>query len=234
MKENFRQLSQSQYLAGRYRQFGKTNPETMEVDFWKAMVCYSCDAYYVRQIFNDLPQFDELAKLNRQPVWCNNRVGQTVTELPDGRIVKIAGEHEDYYDPDFCIYNDVIVDRQDGSFKILGYPKDIFPPTDFHTATLVENYIYIIGSLGYQHDRVYYETPVYRLHCDTFVIEAVETTGDNPGWISEHQAYYRSPSEIAISSGNICAKVKGVVNIIENSEEYILDLINKSWSRTNA
>jgi hypothetical protein len=228
MKENFLQLSQAQYLAGRYRQFGKTNPEIMEVDFWKAMVCYGCDAYYARQIF------DDLAKLNRQPVWCNSRMGQTITELPDGRIVKIAGEYEDYYDPDFCIYNDVIVYRQDGSFKIFGYPQDIFPPTDFHTATLVENCIYIIGNLGYRHERICHETPVYRLHCDTFTIEEVETTGANPGWISRHQAYYRSPSEIAIFGGNIYARVKGVVNIIENSEEYTLDLINKSWSRTSA
>ncbi|WP_310484021.1 hypothetical protein [Chamaesiphon sp. VAR_48_metabat_403] len=234
MKENFLQLSQEQYLAGRYRQFGKTNPEIMEVDFWNAMVSSGCDAYSASQIFDDLPQFDDLDKLNCQPVWCNKRMGQTVTELPDGRIVKIAGEHEDYYDPDFCIYNDVIVYQQNGSFKIFGYPKDIFPPTDFHTATLVEYYIYIIGSIGYQHERVYYETPVYRLHCDTFIIEEVETTGDNPGWISRHQAYYRSPKEISISGGDIYARVKGIEKTIENSEEYTLDLINKSWSKTSA
>jgi hypothetical protein len=234
MKENFRQLSPAQYLAGRSRQFGKTNPEIMEVDFWKAMIRCGCAAYYARQLFDDLPQFDELAKLNRQPVWCNQRMGQTVTELPDGRIVKIAGEHEDDYDPDFCIYNDVIVYQQDGSFKILGYPQDVFPPTDFHTATLVENYIYIIGSIGYKHERICHETPVYRLHCDTLVIEEVETTGDNPGWISRHQADRRSPSEISISGGDIYVRIKGVEKTIKNSEEYILDLINKSWSRTSA
>jgi len=26
-------------------------------------------------------------------------------QLPDGRLVSVGGEHEDYYDPDFCIYN---------------------------------------------------------------------------------------------------------------------------------
>jgi hypothetical protein len=228
------QLSQEQYLSGRYRQFGKTNPEIMEVDFWKAMVRYDCDAYYASQIFNDLPEFDALSRLNHQPVWCNQRMGQTVTELPDGRIVKIAGEHEDYYDPDFCIYNDVIVYQQDGSFQIFGYPKDIFPPTDFHTATLVENYIYIIGSIGYKHERIYHETPVYRLHCDTFIIEEVETTGDNPGWISRHQADYQSPNQISISGGDIYVKIKGVEKAIKNSVAYTLDLINKSWSITSA
>jgi hypothetical protein len=228
------QLSQEQYLLGRYRQFGKTNPEIMEVDFWKTMVCYGYDAYYARQIFDDLPKFDNRSRLNRQPVWCNQRMGQTVTELPDGRIVQIAGEHEDYYDPDFCIYNDVIVSQQDGSFKILGYPKHIFPPTDFHTATLVENSIYIIGSTGYQGERVYYETPVYRLDCDTFIIEEVETTGDNPDWISHHQVDLQSPNQISISGGNIFGRVNGVEKMMKNSAAYTLNLTNKIWSKTSA
>jgi len=57
--------------------------------------------------------------------------------LPDGREVLIAGEHEDYYDPDFFIYNDVVVRAPDGKFAIYGYSKEAFPPTDFHTATLL-------------------------------------------------------------------------------------------------
>lgn len=40
------------------------------------------------------------------PVWCFNRFGATRTKLPDGRTVCIGGEHEDFYDPDFYIYND--------------------------------------------------------------------------------------------------------------------------------
>ena len=31
----------------------------------------------------------------RRPIWCSVRMGQTRTELPDGTMVKIAGEHED-------------------------------------------------------------------------------------------------------------------------------------------
>ena len=33
------------------------------------------------------------------------RLGGTRTELSDGRVIWIGGEHEDGYDPDFCIYN---------------------------------------------------------------------------------------------------------------------------------
>ena len=47
--------------------------------------------------------------LPEQPFWSWQRFGRTSTALPDGRVIHIAGEHEDFYDPDFCIYNDVMV-----------------------------------------------------------------------------------------------------------------------------
>jgi hypothetical protein len=43
------------------------------------------------------------------PVFCFRRFGRTETKLPNGRIVYIGGEHEDIYDPDLNIYNDVVV-----------------------------------------------------------------------------------------------------------------------------
>src|SRR6185312_15079372 len=101
-------------------------------------------------------------------------------------VVQVAGEHEDFYDEDFCIYNDVFVHSRDGGIRIFGYPESVFPPTDFHTATLIGEYIYLIGSLGYSGHRRYGTTPVYRLHTGTFKIEPLETTGAAPGWLYEH------------------------------------------------
>ena len=43
------------------------------------------------------------------PRWSFDRFGQSVTELPDGRIYYLGGEHEDFYMPDFQIYNDLVV-----------------------------------------------------------------------------------------------------------------------------
>lgn len=57
----------------------------------------------------------------------------------------------------------MVVYKDNGDFKILSCPKNIFPPTDFHTATLVGEYIYIIGNLGYIEQRINQETPVYKL-----------------------------------------------------------------------
>ena len=221
------QVSREQYLAGQYRRFGKANPEVMEIDFWKAMIRCGESAYYAQNTFADTDNVDE-------PVWCYERFGRTITELLDGRIVEIAGEHEDYYDPNFCIYNDVVVYQGDGTFKIFGYPKDVFPPTDFHTATRVGNYIYIIGNVGYQNERIYDETPVYRLHCDTFNIEKIATTGDKPRWISRHKAHYKEPAKICVSGGEVFVTMNDKVEYVENLVDYTLDLENLSWSRIDA
>jgi hypothetical protein len=87
------------------------------------------------------------------PIWTFERYGATRTELSDGRIICIGGEHEDYYDPDFHIYNDVVVFGPEDKIEIYDYPKEIFPPTDFHTANPVGDKIIVIACLGNVEDR---------------------------------------------------------------------------------
>ena len=70
-------------------------------------------------------------------MWCANRFGQSLTRLPVGRAIQFGGEHEDSYDQDFCIYSDVFVHHPDVRVDVYGYPDDVFPPTDFHTATMI-------------------------------------------------------------------------------------------------
>mmetsp|Transcript_31216 Transcript_31216/g.28392 ORF Transcript_31216/g.28392 Transcript_31216/m.28392 type:complete len:84 (+) Transcript_31216:264-515(+) len=82
----------------------------------------------------------------------------TELELEDGKKLYISGEHEDSYDPDFLIYNDVIIQDKEGNITIYGYPKDVFPPTDFHTATRIGDDVYIIGNMGYMQERKFNET----------------------------------------------------------------------------
>lgn len=114
--------------------------------------------------------------------WTNHRFGQSTTVLPDGRSVAIAGEHEDYYDPDFFIYNDVLVTGPDGSIEIYGYDQGAFPATDFQSATLVGEHIYLIGSLGYVDARGA-RAQVLRLDTRTLVMEGLAAGGEDPGWI---------------------------------------------------
>lgn len=218
-------LSADVYRRNRHRIFGKRNPERMNNDFWDLMVRTRMSAYAGASNFDD-------GGCDRGAVWCFERFGQSITQLPDGRYVEIAGEHEDHYDPDFCIYNDVVVHQGDGSFDILGYPEEVFPPTDFHSATLVVPYIYIIGNLGYPPQRRPGETPVYRLHLETWAIERVPCKGDVPGWIHRHKASLTGDKILTIRGGLI--EDGTAEKFVENSNEFELDLHTFTWTRTTS
>ena len=165
------------------------------------------------------------------PDWCFDRFGMSSTTLPDGSIVSIAGEHEDFYDPDFCIYNDVIVHRLDGSVEIYGYPSDVFPPTDSHTATLVGDKIILIGSLGYDGTRRFGHTPVYQIDVGSFRVDAVPTTGDWPGWVFKHSArLLPSGGQIEVTGGQFLHQ--DGKTIIKNASTFVLDLTTRAWHRS--
>jgi ankyrin repeat protein len=224
--EEYRLVSSDDFRHGRYRRFGRTNPELTNDPFWLAMIRSGANAWSATQNFtNSVSEPDK-------PVWCADRFGQSLTALADGRIVEIGGEHEDWYDPDFSIYNDVFVHDGSGSIKIYSYPKKVFPPTDFHTATQVGEYIYIIGSLGYADTRSYGTTPVFRLNLDDFRMETVNTSGEMPGWIYDHRASLVAGSRIHVTGGKVCSLVDGEERHIANSNEYVLDLRNMTWSST--
>lgn len=135
--------SRQQYEDGRRRRFGASNPQRMDIPFWRAMLRCGWSAASARMLFDGV----EGRREERDPVWCYRRFGKSITRLPDGRTLEIGGEHEDFYDPDFCIYNDVFVHEGKGGFEIFGYPEEVFPPTDFHSASLVGSWIYIIGCI---------------------------------------------------------------------------------------
>ena len=175
-----------------------SNPTVLTNPLWQWLVRTRFTGFEVNDRFAGPSSFDA------GPVWCFARFGRSKTKLSDGRVVYIAGEHEDYYDPDFHIYNDVVVVSPDGNIEILGYPKSSFPPTDFHSATLVDGAIVIIGCLGYADERVMARTPVYRLCLQTFKISELPSTGASPGWIFEHSAALAEDgSTILISGGKV-------------------------------
>lgn len=163
------------------------------------------------------------------PVWCAQRFGQSLTRLPDGRIIQIGGEHEDFYASDFCIYNDAFVHHPDGRIDIFCYPESVFPPTDFHTATLIGDSIYIIGGLGYRGSRRFGETLVYRLDTNTLAIHPVATGGDPPGWISGHRALLIGPNEIRISGGKLSSQGSKGETYEDNPHLHIFDTKGEAW-----
>ncbi|MFS2032424.1 ankyrin repeat domain-containing protein [Polaromonas sp. CT11-55] len=218
------EVSPDDYAAGKNRRFGTGNPEQIKNPFWLAMVRSGASAWKASEKFADASAGE------REPVWCYQRFGRSTTVLDDGRIIEIAGEHEDYYDPDFCIYNDVTEFRPDGSIRIFGYPEDVFPPTDFHTATLMGDAILIVGCLGYSGGRQFGHTPVYRLSLANFEIQKIETSGDHPGWIHRHKARLDGQGRLIVSGGEIEQGLK--TPALENIDEWVLDLTTWVWTRS--
>jgi hypothetical protein len=246
-------LDEASYHAQKAQRFGAHNPERMDVPFWIFMVQRRWNAYQARRQFDRAYRERMEAFSARRareeagevlepepavcffygpPVWCFDRFGMALARLPDGRVLWIAGEHEDYYDPDFCIYNDVIVIDTNLRVTIYGYPRDVFPPTDFHTATLVGEDIYLIGNLGYSDDHRPGETQVFMLDSGTLAITSVATSGTLPGWISRHRATYDPASHAIIVRGGQVVTGRGrAARLRENQATYRLDLATHTWSR---
>lgn len=143
----------------------------------------------------------------------------------------IAGEHEDHYDPDFYIYNDVVVRHPDGRMEIYVYPHEAFPPTDFHSATLAGNRIVIIGNLGYPQQRKAGITQVLVLDLETMAVNEIATSGVGPGWIHKHKATLADNGlSIVVQGGMVDTGVKDS-SLLENIDDWCLHLADWRWER---
>ncbi len=228
----FEHISKEAYLAQRFHRFGISNGELIENEVWKAAVRAGWDAWHIAVKYGDEGR-------PKQPRWCFARTGMSLTRLTGQtkpiRLVWIGGEHEDYYDPDFLIYNEVVVTGLDGSVKIYGYPEDIFPPTDFHTATFVpesarEGFIYIVGRTGYRDARYPGHTPVFRLDLNDMSISEIILRGEQPSWLYGHHAAYLPARHSIVLWGGTILQTKEVA--VENTEIWMIDLDKREWLRS--
>jgi hypothetical protein len=245
------QISRELFEQQRRPRFGTANPERMQLAFWEWMIRgeesipaegegglaelgfimrdgklkSGYGPYRARDLFK--------VPLNRDdgPIWTFERYVRTRTELPDGRVVCIGGEHEDFYDPDFCIYNDVVVFGPKDEVEIYGYPKEVFPPTDFHTATCLADRIIIVGNLGYVNERRPDHTPVYALDLSEYHMSEINTSGQTPGWISEHEASLDAHGVITIRGGKLIQQRDGEQQDERNFQDYALDVRSRTWER---
>jgi hypothetical protein len=205
--------------------FGEANPERMDNLVWEWLIKSKLSAYQATQ------RLQESVSGKDGAGWCFRRFGRSATLLADRRTVLIAGEHEDFYDPDFYIYNDVVVRHPDGRIEIFGYPREIFPPTDFHSATLVGNRIVIVGGLGYRDARQPGTTPVYILDLASFAISAVQTTGTPPGWLCQHQAILSEDGTSLIIRGGLLERAVQNASSVEKIEDWQLGLADWRWKK---
>lgn len=201
---------------------GNANPEYMTNKVWSWLINSEEWPHCAHEILG--------LKKDESPIWCFDRFGQSETQLSDGTIIYIAGEHEDFYDEDFYIYNDVIIKHPNGSITIYGYPINIFPPTDFHTATVINDKIYIIGGLGYAEQNDHKVTTVYILYLNNYSILKLDTYGEIPPHLFKHKAEYIEKDNIIIcESGEIFNSDKD--DFAENKTIWHLDLNNAHWHK---
>lgn len=190
---------------------------------WNWAAEHSLDSWGLTRAFRGPPSNEA------GPCWSFSRYGRTETILLDGRVIRIGGQHEDWYDPDFYIYNDVIVTDAYGNTEIYGYPDDVFPPTDFHTATLVNDRIVMIGSLSYSKFRKR-NAQVMLLDTDSYAIERLEITGDSPLWLNKHSAHLLEDGSAIVVRGGFIADDRLPI-MIENIDDWRLDLRLGEWQR---
>lgn len=218
------EVNRELFLEWRDARRGTTPGEDLGNPVWRWLIDSNISAYRGNKYFDGPSSYDG------NPGWCFNRFGRTLTKLPDGTKILIAGEHEDHYDPDFFIYNDVVIARSDGRIEIFSYPETHFPPTDFHSATLIGNELILIGNLGYREQRRTGETQVYAFDIPSKRFRRVATTGDCPGWISSHKARRDERNGILIEGGKIDHGPEGG-GYLENFDTWRLDLDGWKWER---
>jgi hypothetical protein len=236
------EINRKVFESQQQRRFGTANPERQPLAFWEWMIRASEEVRL--HDWSDKPEpsevghsptqlrehFGQDGDYSKGPIWNFDRMGATRTPHPDGRVICIAGEHEDHYDPDFCIYNDVVVLDLDGSVAIFGYPKDVFPPTDFHSSTLLGDRIIVIGRLGYMGERHVGKTPVFALDLASYRMTLLPSLGDSPGWIFGHEAEL-GPDGIVIRGGEVWEEKAGEERIRRNFDDFIYDPQTGAWKR---
>ncbi|UUZ49586.1 hypothetical protein LP420_04795 [Massilia sp. B-10] len=118
------------FLAWRAPRAGTANPSRMDNPVWTWLVHTRLCGFRANEALEG-PCSTVVG-----PCWSFRRFGQARVRLPDGTLVCIGGEHEDHDDPDFHIYNDVVVCLAGRQRPREAYPMDVFEPLDFHSATL--------------------------------------------------------------------------------------------------
>ncbi len=88
-----------------------------------------------------------------------------------------------------------------------------------------------VGGLGYQGSRRFGVTPIFRLDCETWKIEAAHASGDNPGWIHEHKARLTDPGTLEVSGGKICKEVDAEEQHVENTDVFRLNVLEMTWTK---
>jgi hypothetical protein len=85
-------IDRDEFLAWRSPRQVMESPTRLDNPLWHWLVRTRHSGYSANEAFKGPSPFDA------GPMWCFDRFGKSETKLPDGPVVHIGGEHEDYYD----------------------------------------------------------------------------------------------------------------------------------------
>jgi len=207
--------------------------------FLDYMVKAGVDPRFVREQYDFPPDFSIIDEVRDETaIWSFSRHGHSTTHYRNKFRIHIGGVYWDIAAPDFLIYNDVIVQDWTGRVWIYFYPSDVFPPTGYHTATLLDeefgpldsvtNGIITVGGSGYSNDRSFWETPVHHLDLNEMGIRTIDTTGDAPGWILDHSTTLVDKTKLLVTGGKILDEHD---NFNSNPNRFELDLWTRKWTK---
>lgn len=191
------------FERGRKHRYGRANPERFDEPVWEWMEREKVFSWDSMQRFGIPCEPDPRAK---EPNWWFSRLWVSFVDLGDGRCLSIGGMSDAYGD-DALDYNDVREYRRDepnATFELVaiyGYPRGVFPGVCGATATLVGEYVYVIG--GVEEGPLWdaQRAGVFRLHVPTMRMEKVETSGEDPGAIRYHFAELSTDGGAIVVSG---------------------------------
>ena len=180
----------------------------------------------------------------QQPLWVapNDRMGNYHNDFSvDNKYnifdFKIGGndaasdwkwyETQDYYFPEFKIYNDVYIKFFDGMYELWNYPEEQFPPVYEHSTLYNEHthQFYIIGGLGSGDRQCKNITEIYALDLETKDIQKIEASGESPPCLHSHKVKIWNHDLIEMRDGYILHK--GIA--IKNVYVWYFNLKTKTW-----
>ncbi|WP_377154149.1 ankyrin repeat domain-containing protein [Roseateles sp. UC29_93] len=222
-RDPFEGLALVDFERDRTRRFGECNAQPMQVPLWLAMVRSGLTGYQAAN------QFGAEACDRARPVWCADRMG-SVAHAPAGRPSgPDRWRTRGWIRSRLLHLQRCLRPSSRWSTADLRVPESLFPPTDFHTATLVGDRIIVIGSLGYPSARAHGATQVFSLNIRDWHMERLTIAGEGPGWIHKHRAALSSDRDIVVTGGQVVTKVGDEESATLNTRPFTLDLDALRW-----
>lgn len=136
-------------------------------------------------------------------------------------------DYNDYYNPDFKIYNDVTIRHFDSKYELWNYPEEQFPPVYAHDTVHDKNidFVYITGGLGSGDRQRKNITEIYQLNLETKDIEHIEALGDSPPCLHNHHTKMWNDDLIEMRDGDILKNGKAIKNLYV----WYFNLKTKTW-----